>query len=330
MIFRFEDPWMLLLLGVVPLLGWWYLTGSQRRRGSLAHPDAEGLARAAGSGGRWLSHLPAALRGLALVCLIVAFARPQTGVTGENVVAEGIDIVLALDISSSMLAEDLAPNRIEAAREVAADFIEGRRNDRIGLVIFAGKAFTQAPLTLDYSVVTSLIGELEVGIIEDGTAVGMGLATAVKRLQASEAASKVVILLTDGRNNRGEIDPVTAAQAAQALGVRVYTVGAGARGTARVPVPDPFGGQRYVTTRVDVDEPMLRTVAETTGGRYYRATDRESLEAIYDEIDELETTEILVEDFTTYGERFPLPLVVGLLFLLAEVVLGRTWLRTLP
>ena len=330
MIFRFEDPWMLLLLGFVPALAWWYLAGAQRRRGSLTHPDAGGLAHAAGSGGRWLSHLPAALRGLALVCLIVAFARPQTGVTGENVVAEGIDIVLALDISSSMLAEDLAPNRIEASREVAADFIEGRTNDRIGLVIFAGRAFTQAPLTLDYSVVTSLIGELEVGIIEDGTAVGMGLATAVKRLQASEAASKVVILLTDGRNNRGEIDPVTAAQAAQALGVRVYTVGAGARGTARVPVPDPFGGQRYVTTRVDVDEPVLREVAETTGGRYYRATDRESLEAIYDEIDELETTEILVEDFTTYGERFPVPLAAGLLFLLAEVVLGRTWLRTLP
>ena len=330
MIFRFEDPWMLLLLGAVPVLVWWYLKGARRRRGSLAHPDAEGLARAAGSGGRWLSHLPAALRGLALVCLIVAFARPQTGVTGENVVAEGIDIVLALDISSSMLAEDLTPNRIEAAKAVAADFIEGRRNDRIGLVIFAGKAFTQAPLTLDYSVVTSLIAELGVGVIEDGTAVGMGLATAVKRLQGSEAASKVVILLTDGRNNRGEIDPVTAAQAAQALGVRVYTIGAGARGTARVPVPDPFGGQRYVTTRVDVDEPVLRTVAETTGGRYYRATDRESLEAIYDEIDELETTEILVEDFTTYGERFPLPLAAGLLFLLAEVVLGRTGLRTLP
>ncbi len=330
MIFRFEDPWMLLLLGFLPLLAWWYVTGARRRRGSLTHPDAEGLARAAGSGGRWLSHLPAALRGLALVCLIVAFARPQTGVTGENVVAEGIDIVLALDISSSMLAEDLTPNRIEAAKAVAADFIEGRRDDRIGLVIFAGKAFTQAPLTLDYSVVTSLIAELDVGIIEDGTAVGMGLATAVKRLQASEAASKVVILLTDGRNNRGEIDPVTAAQAAQALGVRVYTVGAGARGTARVPVPGPFGGPRYVTTRVDVDEAALRTVAETTGGRYYRATDTESLEAIYDEIDELETTEMLVEDFTTYGERFPLPLVVGLLFLLAEVVLGRTWLRTLP
>ena len=330
MIFRFEDPWMLLLLGVVPVLAWWYVKGARRRRGSLTHPDAAGLARAAGRGGRWPSHLPAALRGLALVCLVVAFARPQTGVTGENVVAEGIDIVLALDISSSMLAEDLDPNRIEASKAVAADFVAGRHNDRIGVVIFAGRAFTQAPLTLDRSVVTSLIGELEVGMIEDGTAVGMGLATAVKRLQASEAASKVVILLTDGHNNRGEIDPVTAAQAAQALGVRVYTIGAGTRGTARIPFTGPLGEQRYVTMPVDVDEAGLRTVAETTGGRYYRATDRESLEAIYEEIDQLETTEMLVEDFTTYGERFPLPLALGLLLLLAEVVLGRTWLRTLP
>ena len=330
MIFRFEDPLFLLLLGAVPLLAWWYVVRGRRSRGSLTHPDVAGLGRADRGEGRWLQHLPAALRGLALVALVVAFARPQTGVTGENVVTEGIDIVLALDISSSMLAEDLAPNRIEAAKEVAADFAAGRGNDRIGLVIFAGKAFTQAPLTLDYSVVTSLIGELEVGMIEDGTAVGMGLATAVKRLQASEAASRVVVLLTDGRNNRGEIDPVTAAQAAQALGVRVYTIGAGSRGTARVPVTDRFGNRRYVTTRVDVDEPTLRATAETTGGRYYRATDRESLEAIYREIDELETTEIEVENFTTYGERFHIPLLVGLFLLLAEVVLGRTWLRTLP
>lgn len=330
MIFRFEDPWLLLLLGVVPLLGWWYLSRGRRRRGSLTHPDVPGLARADGGSGRWLQHLPAALRGLALVCLIVAFARPQTGVTGENVVSEGIDIVLAVDVSSSMLAEDLAPNRLEAVKAVASNFAEGRVNDRIGLVIFAGKAFTQAPLTLDHSVVTSLMAELEVGMVEDGTAVGMGLATAVKRLQASDAASRVVVLLTDGRNNRGEIDPVTAAQAAQALGVRVYTIGAGARGMARVPVRDRFGGQRYVTTRVDVDEPVLRATAETTGGRYYRATDRESLEAIYEEIDQLETTEMLVENFTSYGERFPAPLTAGLVLLLAEAVLGRTWLRTLP
>ncbi len=330
MIFRFEDPWLLLLLGAVPLLAWWYLKAGGRQRGSLTHPEARGLGQAGGSGGRWLRHLPAALRGVALVCLIVAFARPQTGVTGENVVSEGIDIVLALDVSSSMLAEDLAPNRLEAAKAVAADFVGGRGNDRIGLVIFAGKAFTQAPLTLDHSVVASLMAELEVGIIEDGTAVGMGLATAVKRLQASEAESKVVILLTDGRNNRGEIDPITAAQAAQALGIRVYTIGAGARGMARVPVTDRFGGRRYVTTRVDVDEPVLRETAETTGGRYYRATDRESLEAIWAEIDELETTEILVNNFTSYGERFPVPLTAGLILLLAEVALGRTWLRTLP
>ena len=330
MIFRFEDPLFLLLLGAVPVLAWWYVVRGRKSRGSLTHPDVVGLGRADRRQGRWLQHVPAALRGLALVCLIVAFARPQTGVTGENVVTEGIDIVLALDISSSMLAEDLTPNRIEAAKAVAADFAGGRGNDRIGLVIFAGKAFTQAPLTLDHSVVVSLIGELEVGMIEDGTAVGMGLATAVKRLQASEAASKVVVLLTDGRNNRGEIDPVTAAQAAQALGVRVYTIGAGSRGTARVPITDRFGNRRYVTTRVDVDEPTLRTTAETTGGRYYRATDRESLEAIYREIDELETTEMLVENFTSYGERFHIPLLVGLFLLLAEVVLGRTWLRTLP
>lgn len=330
MIFRFEDPFFLLLLGAIPLLAWWYLVRGRRNRGSLTHPDVAGLGRADRRHGRWLQHLPAGLRGLALVAFIVAFARPQTGVTGENVVTEGIDIVLALDISSSMLAEDLAPNRIEAAKAVAADFAGGRGNDRIGLVIFAGKAFTQAPLTLDHSVVVSLIGELEVGMIEDGTAVGMGLATAVKRLQASEAASKVVVLLTDGRNNRGEIDPVTAAQAAQALGVRVYTIGAGSRGTARVPITDRLGNRRYVTTRVDVDEPTLRTTAETTGGRYYRATDRESLEAIYREIDELETTEIEVENFTSYGERFHIPLLLGLFLLMAEIVLGRTWLRTLP
>ena len=190
MIFRFEDPLFLLLLGAVPVLAWWYVVRGRKSRGSLTHPDVVGLGRADRRQGRWLQHVPAALRGLALVCLIVAFARPQTGVTGENVVTEGIDIVLALDISSSMLAEDLTPNRIEAAKAVAADFAGGRGNDRIGLVIFAGKAFTQAPLTLDHSVVVSLIGELEVGMIEDGTAVGMGLATAVKRLQASEAASK--------------------------------------------------------------------------------------------------------------------------------------------
>ncbi|MDX1495720.1 MAG: VWA domain-containing protein, partial [Longimicrobiales bacterium] len=238
--------------------------------------------------------------------------------------------VMVLDVSSSMLAEDLQPNRLEATKMVASDFVAGRRNDRLGLVAFAGQAFTQVPLTFDYSVVQRLLGELDVGMIEDGTAVGMGLATAVKRLEASEAESKVVVLLTDGRSNRGEIGPVTAAQMADALGVRVYTIGAGSQGTARVPVPDPFGGTRYATMQVDIDEPTLREVAELTGGRYFRATDNESLAAIYQEIDELERTEIEVQNFTRYEERFPLPLGVGFLLLMAELVLAQTVLRKLP
>ncbi|MCY3809734.1 MAG: VWA domain-containing protein [Gemmatimonadetes bacterium] len=330
MILRFDDPLLFLLLLGVAGLGWWRLAVADRRRRSLRHPDTVGLAGVGGDRSRWIRHVAPTLRGLACVCLVVALARPQTGVTAENVSTEAVDIVLAIDISSSMLAEDLAPNRLEAAKEVAADFAAARTSDRIGVVIFAGKAFTQAPLTLDHSVVESLIGELEVGMVEDGTAVGMGLATAVKRLQASEAASKVVILLTDGRNNRGEIDPITAADAAAALGVRVYTIGAGAQGAARVPVTDRFGNRRYATMRVDVDEATLRATAEKTGGRYYRATDRASLEAIYAEIDELETTAILVENFTSYGERFRIPLVAGLILLLAEAALASTWLRTIP
>jgi Ca-activated chloride channel family protein len=266
----------------------------------------------------------------ALAALVVALARPQTGVTSESILTEGIDIVLAMDVSSSMLAEDLEPNRLGAAKQVAASFVEGRRNDRIGLVAFAGEAYTQAPLTLDHTVIVGLLSEMEVGMIEDGTAVGMGLATAVKRLQASDAESKVVVLLTDGRSNRGEIGPTTAAQMAQALGIRVYTIGAGTRGTARVPVDDPIMGRRYVTMRVELDESTLEDMAELTGGRYFRATDRESLEGVFAEIDELETTEIQVEHFTRYGERFPPILGAGLVLLLLEIGLGQTALRKLP
>ena len=273
---------------------------------------------------------PARLGGAGIRAVIVALARPQTGITSETVLTEGIDIIMVMDVSSSMLAEDLQPNRLQAAKAVASDFVEGRRNDRIGLVAFAGEAFTQAPLTLDYSVVQSLIRELEVGIIEDGTAVGMGLGTAVKRLQASDAESKVVILLTDGRSNRGEIGPVTAARMAQALGVRVYTVGVGTRGNAPVPVSDPLLGTRMVTMRVDIDEATLQEIAELTEGRYFRATDNESLAAIYQEIDELERTEIEVENFIQYAERFPVVLAFGLLLLLMEVGLAQTVLRKLP
>ena len=330
MIDRFVDPYHLLLLLLLPALVWWYATRAERTLGAVRYSAVDRLLRAdRRRTGRW-RHVPFGLRLLALALLLVAFARPQTGVTAENVATDGIDIVLALDLSSSMLAEDLEPNRIGAARQVAADFVRGRLNDRIGLVVFAGEAFTQAPLTLDHRVVTTLIEDLEVGIIEDGTAIGMGLATAVKRLGDSSAESKVIVLLTDGQNNRGAIDPTTASQMAQALGVRIYAVGAGTRGSARVPVDDPLFGRRYASMQVDIDDEALEELAALTGGRYFRATDRESLERVYEEIDALETTEIEMTSFTRYGELFHLPLGVGLGLLLLEVALGRTVLRRLP
>ena len=327
--FRFEDPAVLGLLLLIPLV-FWIRARNHRRGASIRYPAVDAVRAARSDARRWVRHVPALLRALALAAFVVALARPQTGITTENVLTEGIDIIMVLDVSSSMLAEDLQPNRLEAAKAVGSDFVGGRRNDRVGLVAFAGQAFTQAPLTFDYTVVQSLLGELQIGMIEDGTAVGMGLATAVKRLQASPAESKVVILLTDGSSNRGEIGPVTAAQMARALGVRVYTIGAGSQGTARVPVADPLGGTRYATMRVDIDEPTLREVAEITGGRYFRATDTESLAEIYAEIDELERTEIEVQNFTQYGEEFPLPLGLGFLLLMLELGLSQTALRTLP
>ena len=330
MIYRLADPYYLLLLLALPLLAYWYVARRARKGSTIRFSDVRALELSDRGRARRFRHALFGLRLLALAALIVAFARPQTGVTGETVRTEGIDILLTLDLSSSMRAEDLEPNRIEAAKQVAANFVAGRGNDRVGLVAFAAEAFTQAPLTVDHNVIVSLMSELEVGMIEDGTAVGMGLATAVKRLQESEAESKVVVLLTDGRNNRGEIDPTTAAQMAQALGVKVYTIGAGKHGTARVPVDDPYFGRRYVQMRVDIDEEALREIAELTGGRYFRATDRGSLESIYQEIDELETTEIEVEHFTRYGELFHYPLVLGLVLIVLEMGLANTVLRKLP
>ena len=331
MIHRFADPaFLLLLLLLVPALAYRRLARGGRKAGALRYPDLALLRRSGAERTGRLRHVPLALRLLALSALIVAFARPQSASVSEDVSTEGVDIVMALDISSSMLAQDLVPNRLEAAREVAADFVERRRNDRIGLVVFAGQAFTQAPLTIDHPAVSAVMAELEVGMVEDGTAIGLGLATALKRLESSQAESRIIVLLTDGRNNRGEIDPATAAQMARALGVKVYTIGAGSRGTAPVPVDDPVFGRRLVSIPVDVDEPTLEEVAEVTGGRYFRATDRESLERIYEEIDALETTEIDVQSFTRYGELFHFPLAAGLGLLLLEIGLAQTVLRRLP
>ena len=324
--YRFEDPQILIFILAIPALLYVYISRRRHRSGAIRYSDVESLRQADVRHTGRNRHVLFALRVFALAALVVAFAQPQTGITSETVSAEGIDIILAMDVSSSMLAEDLEPNRLEAVKAVAVEFVEGRRDDRIGLVVFAAEAFTQVPLTLDYSVVTDLLGQMEVGMIEDGTAVGMGLAAAVKRLQASDAESQVVILLTDGRNNTGEIGPVTAGQMAQALGVRVYTIGAGGQGLARIPV----GGRRYANVEVDIDEASLQEVAETTGGRYFRATDRQGLSQVYEEIDALETTEIEVENFTSYGELFHYPLAAGLLLLLLEVGLGQSVLRTLP
>jgi len=324
--YRFEDPLFLILLLALPALVYTRTRRNRLRSGAIRYSDVESLKQSDVRHTGRRRHALFVLRVIAIAALVVAFSRPQTGVSSESVNAEGINIILAIDVSSSMLAEDLEPNRLEAAKAVAAEFVESRPNDRIGLVVFAGDAFTQVPLTLDHSVVVDLLAQMEVGMIEDGTAVGMGLATAVKRLQASDAESQVVVLLTDGRNNTGEIGPVTAGQMAGALGVRVYTIGAGGVGMARIPV----GGRRYANVEVDIDEESLREVAETTGGRYFRATDRESLGAVYEEIDALETTEIEVLNFTSYGELFHYPLAVGLLLLLLEVVLGQTVFRKLP
>jgi Ca-activated chloride channel family protein len=329
-IHRFADPTFLTLLLVVPLLVYGYVTRRIGRSGTIRFSDVPALRQADGAKTGRPRHALFGLRVAALVALLLAFARPQSGVTKETVTTAGIDIVLTLDLSRSMLAEDLQPNRLEAARHAASAFVAGRRSDRIGLVVFAGEAYTQAPLTIDYGVLTTLISQLDVGTIEDGTAIGMGLATAVKRLRDSEAKSKVVVLLTDGKNNRGEIDPLTAAQMAQALGIKVYAIGTGTHGTARVPIDDPVMGRRLVTMRVDIDETTLQEIARLTGGRYFRATDRASLERIYQEIDQLETTEVEVEHYTRYGERFPLLLTIGLVLLVAEIVLGGTWLRRLP
>jgi len=260
MFFRFADPLYLLFLLLIPVVFFWYFT-YQRRRGATLRFSHLGFIRDVHKTSSIRARLVLIiLRVLTLTLLIVALSRPQSGMKGEEVITQGVDIVLALDVSSSMLAEDIKPNRIDAAKQVAAEFVKGRKNDRIGMVIFAAQGYTQCPLTIDYGILLGFLDQIKVGMIEDGTAVGMGLAAAVNRLRTSEAKSKVIILLTDGRNNRGEIDPITAAQAAQAFDVRIYAIGAGTHGTALYPVNDPFFGKRYVPMKVDIDEETLRKI----------------------------------------------------------------------
>lgn len=330
--FAFANPEFLLLLILIPFLVFWYFRKNKRRSGTLRYSNL-GVVKTVDriSSKRRSKHLPFALRLTAIATLIICFARPQSSHTEEEILTEGVDIVLALDISSSMLAEDFKPNnRLEAAKLVARDFVQGRRNDRIGMVVFSGKSFTQCPLTLDYGILLNFISEVESGMIEDGTAIGLAIANAANRLRDSKAESKIVILLTDGENNRGELDPITAAKIADAFGIRIYTVGVGKRGTALYPVDDPIFGKRYVQMPVKIDEKTLKEIARITHGNYYRATDKESLDKIFGEIDQLEKTKIEVKQFAKFKELFSNFLVVALGLIIAEVALSNTKFRKIP
>ncbi len=329
---RFANPEFLGLLVLLPLLVYWYLKKNPKRGGTLTYSNLRLVKNVKKhTSKRNYRHLIFLLRLVALALLIVCFARPQAGHTEEEILTEGVDIVLALDISSSMLAEDFKPNnRLEAAKLVAADFIGGRTNDRIGMVVFAAKSFTQCPLTLDYGILLNFIEEIEIGMIEDGTAIGMAIANAASRLRDSKAKSKVVILLTDGQNNRGQLDPLTAAKVAKAFGIRIYAIGVGKRGDALFPVDDPIWGKRYVRMPVKIDEKILKEIAQITGGSYFRATDKESLEKIFEEIDGLEKTKIEVKEFTRYSEMFVPYLFIALGVVVAEVTLANTKFRKIP
>ncbi|MBO6575275.1 MAG: VWA domain-containing protein [Rhodothermales bacterium] len=327
--YEFAQPLWLAALPIVPLLVAFRYWKSRAERGMRF--STAGVADGFRPTLRVrLRHAPMVFRTAALCLGIIAMARPQERNVSRERFAEGVDIMMVLDTSTSMRAEDFRPNRFEAAREVGAEFVSGRTSDRVGLVVFAAKAYTQAPLTLDYDFLRSMLDEVEVGVIEDGTAIGTALAMAVNRLKDTEATSKVIILLTDGQNNRGELSPETAAEVAQTLGVRIYAIGVGARGEAPFVIDHPFAGRQRRMVAVEIDEEMLTQVAETTGGRYFRATNNTALREIYSEIGELEKTKIEERIYTDYEERYPRFLVPAFLLLLLEILLSTTVLRRFP
>ena len=322
--------WPFLLLGLLlPLLLWLRLRGhgTQPSLTFSSLPSRRGLKSTVAK----VRDLPLFLLVAAHAMMIVGLARPQFGFSKEEIRTEGIDIVLVLDTSGSMKAVDFKPkNRLHVAKKVAKEFIQGRRNDRIGLVVFAAKAFTQCPLTLEYGVLLGLLDKVDFGMIEDGTAIGMAIGAAVNRLRESEAKSRVIILLTDGRNNRGEIDPLTAAGLAKAMDVKIYTIGAGKKGQADYPVHDRVFGTRFVKMAVDIDDETLRKVAQATGGEYFRATDTQKLEEIYSEISRMEKAIIETKVYRQYSEKFVPFLAGGLILIVLGTLLGSTRFRQLP
>ena len=325
----FEYPALLWLL-VIPafmLVHYVYIEVSGRRP-HLRVPDIKFWKAGGRSVLGVIRHLPFLLRTIALVMIIIAIARPRSSTKMDKIDTEGIDIVLAMDVSTSMLARDFTPDRISAAKDIAIEFISQRPSDRMGIVVFAGESYTQCPLTTDRATLINLMKEIETGLIEDGTAIGNGLATAVARMQNSDAQSRVVILLTDGENNRGEITPQTAADIAKTYGIRVYTIGVGANGTAPYPVMTPWGVQMQ-NVEVEIDENLLKNIAETTGGRYFRATDNTKLSEIYSEINKMEKARTTIDSFPIYKELFTGFALIALACLLLEVLISFI-LRRLP
>jgi Ca-activated chloride channel family protein len=323
----FGQPWFLLLLTVIPVLIWWYATKNSRRQGSIIISDVS--AKGLSSWKTGFRHLPFVLRLLAIVFVVAAIARPQTMFEEQNAEGEGVDIVLCIDVSGSMTAQDLTPNRLEAAKNVAIDFVNKRLTDRIAVVIFSGESFTQCPLTTDHAVLISAIENIRNGLLEDGTAIGSGLGTSVDRLRTSKSKSKVVILLTDGENNGGLIDPQTAKEIAKAFQVKVYTIGVGTDGYAPQPVNTPMGVVMQ-QGKVSIDEKLLKQIAGETGGKYFRAKDNAGLTGIYDEINSLEKSKVEISTRTRYTEKFFPFVIAALALLLLEMLLKFTVFRKFP
>jgi Ca-activated chloride channel family protein len=318
--------WLLLLIPAMLLWQWKVMAG---KKVSLMIPTHQGFKNYQATLRQKLSFLPLLFRILTVAAIIIALARPQSSSKAQQVTTEGISIVLAMDISGSMLAEDFKPNRIEAAKKVALDFIDQRPNDLIGLVIFSGESFTQCPITTDHAVLKNMMSKIESGMLTDGTAIGEGLATAVSRLKDAKTKSKVIILLTDGVNNAGAIAPLTAGEIAKTFGIRVYTIGVGTQGMAPYPFKTPFGIQ-YQNMEVQIDEAICKQISDATDGKYFRATNNKKLKEIYDEIDKLEKTKIEVTEFRRHSEEFfPFALAAGI-FLILEMLLRYTWMRRVP
>lgn len=327
---RFENEGILwLLLALIPL-GGFYIYKIKKGGVTITISTIDGFHRARRTTLYYLRHIPFVLFAAAFSLVVIATARPQSSQSNTRTTSEGIDVVVALDISSSMLARDFKPDRFTAAKEISANFMLDRPSDRVGLVVFAGEAFTQAPLTTDHRTLVNLLAQVEMGFIADGTAIGNGLATAINRLRESESPSKVVILLTDGVNNSGQIDPLTAAELAKEFGVRIYTIGVGTQGVAPYPAYDAWGDLVFQNMKVEIDEELLTRISEETGGKYFRATDNQKLAAIYEEINQLEKVKVEVENSVKYYEMYT-PFLLGALgALLMMMIFNYLILRRIP